>query len=249
MSPSHDGVSLAPARRDVPQAVCVRGLIKEFGEGEARVRVLRGIDLDIASGELTFLVGASGSGKTTLISIIAGILTPEAGDVHVCGEKLGALKPVQLARFRRENVGFVFQQFNLLPALTAAENAAVPLLVQGMRNHVAVARARELLARLGLEAHLEKFPQQLSGGQQQRIAIARSLIHGPALLVCDEPTASLDAEAGRTAMTLLREAALDPQRAVIVVTHDSRIFKFADRIARVEDGRITAIELPPFEES
>jgi putative ABC transport system ATP-binding protein len=244
----HDLVVPRPLPR-LDAAVEARGVIKEFGAGETRIRVLHGVDLDIALGEVTFLVGASGSGKTTLISIIAGILTPEGGTVRVFGEELSRLSSSALAAFRREKVGFIFQQFNLLPALTAAENAAVPLLAQGVAEAKAVPRAKALLEQLGLAEHVNKFPPQLSGGQQQRIAIARSLIHGPSLLVCDEPTASLDAQSGQTAMTLLREAALDVGRAVVVVTHDSRIFRFADRMARISDGRITSIETPPFTEA
>jgi putative ABC transport system ATP-binding protein len=226
-------------------AVRCRGVVKEFGAGETRVRVLHAIDADFATGEMTFLVGPSGCGKTTLISAIAGILSVEAGDIAVFGTPLATLKGGRLPKFRGDTIGFIFQQFNLLPALTATENAAVPLLVNGAGETVAHRRARDLLAAVGLERHLDKFPAQLSGGQQQRVAIARALVHAPRLIISDEPTASLDAQAGQSIMTLLRDHALKPDRAVIVVTHDNRIFSFADRILRMSDGRIIGDERPP----
>ncbi len=229
-------------------AVRCRGIVKEFGSGESRVRVLHGVDLDIETGSMTYIVGPSGCGKTTLISVIAGILSADEGEVELFGTRLGALSARRLAQFRAETIGFIFQQFNLLPALTAAENASVPLLVNGASEAQALRKARELLAAVGLEQHMDKFPGELSGGQQQRVAIARALVHEPRLVISDEPTASLDAQAGQRAMELLRERALRPDRAVIVVTHDNRIFHFADRIARMSDGRITGIELPPFTE-
>ncbi len=226
-------------------AVRARGIVKEFGAGETRVRVLHGIDVDIEAGAITYLVGPSGCGKTTLISIIAGILSCEQGTVEVFGTPLASLKGARLPRFRANTIGFIFQQFNLLPALTAAENASVPLLVQGAGDRVAMKRARELLDAVGLAKHADKYPAELSGGQMQRVAIARALVHSPRLIISDEPTASLDGPAGHTVMELLREHALKPDRAVIVVTHDTRIFSFADRIIRMQDGRITGDELPP----
>jgi putative ABC transport system ATP-binding protein len=222
-------------------AIQATGLTREFGSGNTLVKVLRGLDFEVAQGELSFLVGPSGCGKTTLISILAGILSPTTGEVTVFGERLDGLSARQLAAFRLNNIGFVFQQFNLLPALTAAENAAVPLLAKGVARGRAVAKGRELLSSLGLEKHLNKFPNQLSGGQQQRVAIARALIHEPRLIVCDEPTASLDAKSGHQVMTLMREIAVRPSSAVIVVTHDSRIYDFADRMIEMEDGRISRI--------
>jgi putative ABC transport system ATP-binding protein len=230
-------------------AVRARGIVKEFGEGETRVRVLHGIDLDVETGSMTYLVGPSGCGKTTLISVIAGILSAEAGEVEIFGTPLSSLSGAELARLRAHTIGFIFQQFNLLPALTATENASVPLLVNGASESTATRKARDLLVAVGLEDHLDKFPAELSGGQQQRVAIARALVHDPRLVISDEPTASLDAQAGQSALQLMRDHALRPDRAVIVVTHDFRIFKFADRIVRMSDGRITAIELPPFEEA
>jgi putative ABC transport system ATP-binding protein len=223
-------------------AVRCRNLHKEFGDGESKVLALRGVDLDVRLGEMTFLVGPSGSGKTTLLSVIAGLLDSSGGDVEVLGERVEWLPSQQRIRFRRKNLGFVFQQYNLLPALSAAENAAVPLLAAGMERRQAVAQAVQLLETLGMGERAHALPSQLSGGQQQRVALARALIHEPRLIVCDEPTAALDAETGQAVMALLSEAAVRPDRAVIVVTHDSRIFGFADRIAYLDDGRLVRFE-------
>jgi len=220
-------------------------LTKAFGDGESRVWALRGVDMKVSGGEMTLLVGPSGCGKTTLISIIAGLLDPSDGAVSVLGEDLRRLRGSRLVGFRGDNIGFVFQQYNLLPALTAAENAAVPLIIQGRRRGDAVARARRVLQSAGLGHRADALPSQLSGGQQQRVAIARALVHQPKLLVCDEPTAALDAQSGHTVMKLLREVAVQPGRAVIVVTHDSRVFEFGDRIVFMGDGRVERVEVPP----
>jgi putative ABC transport system ATP-binding protein len=219
-------------------AVSCRSVTKEFGGGENRVRVLRGVDLDVPFGGMTFLVGPSGCGKTTLLSVVAGLLNPSGGEVNVLGEDAGQMSGGSAVEFRRRNIGFVFQQYNLLPALTAAENAAVPLLAAGVPKKKAVAAASELLDRLGLGERLHSLPSQLSGGQQQRVALARALVHEPRLVVCDEPTSALDHETGNAVMELLTGVAVRPDRAVIVVTHDSRVFQFADRIAHMDDGRI-----------
>jgi putative ABC transport system ATP-binding protein len=224
-------------------AVCCRGVTKEFGSGDTRVQALRGVDLDIPPGEMALLVGPSGCGKTTLISIIAGLLDPTGGAVSVLGADLARLRGRALVNFRGRNIGFVFQQYNLLPALTAAENAAVPLVIAGVARRRAIARATRLLEALGLGDRAQAFPAQLSGGQQQRVAIARALVHEPRLLVCDEPTAALDAQAGHTVMELLRRVAVQPGRAVIVVTHDNRVFEFGDRIIAMNDGRIEGVQL------
>jgi putative ABC transport system ATP-binding protein len=226
-------------------AIRVRGVTKEFGTGGAVARALRGVDLDVSYGEMLLLVGPSGCGKTTLVSIIAGTLEPSAGEVEVLGRDLVAMTNGAKVRFRRENVGFVFQAYNLLPALTAAENAAVPLLIAGWRRRDAVEKAADVLDVLGLGDRLTNLPAELSGGQQQRVAIARALVHEPRLLVCDEPTSALDAENGRITMELIERVAVQPDRAVIVVTHDSRVYSFADRIASMEDGRIEAVEAGP----
>jgi putative ABC transport system ATP-binding protein len=226
------------------QAVHCTNVEKTFGAGDEKVRVLRGVNFEVALGEMTFLVGPSGCGKTTLLSVIAGLLNPTAGELRVLGEPLHQLKGSKAVAFRRRNLGFVFQQFNLLPALTAAENASVPLLAAGVNRKLAVERARGILDDLGLGHRANALPNQLSGGQQQRVAFARALIHEPKLIVCDEPTSALDAETGHHVMELLRKIAVKPERAVLVVTHDSRIFEFADRIAHMNDGLISHIEAP-----
>ena len=222
-------------------AIRVRGVTKEFGSGDSMTRALRGVDLDVPYGELLMLVGPSGCGKTTLVSIIAGTLEPSAGTCMVLGRDLVTMTNGRKVRFRRENVGFIFQSYNLLPSLTAVENAAVPLLIAGWRRSDAVAAAADVLDRLGLGDRLTNLPSELSGGQQQRVAIARALVHEPRLLVCDEPTSALDAENGRITMELIQDIAVQPDRAVIVVTHDSRAYSFADRIASMEDGRIESV--------
>ncbi|MFC4291561.1 ABC transporter ATP-binding protein [Sphingorhabdus arenilitoris] len=224
---------------DNPVAIEIRHIVKEFGSGDRLVRVLHGIDAEIRSGELTYLVGESGSGKTTLISIIAGILFPTEGGVTVFGKDIYSLSDNDLVRFRLDTIGFIFQQYNLIPTLTAAENAGVPLVAAGMGRSEATKRGRDMLEKLNIADQADKLPKQLSGGQQQRVAIARALVHEPRLVVCDEPTAALDAKSGRRVMDLLREVALVQDRAVIIVTHDNRIFDLADRILVMEDGRIT----------
>ncbi|MFQ3581218.1 MAG: ABC transporter ATP-binding protein [Chloracidobacterium sp.] len=223
-------------------AVECRAVTKAFGQGESKTLALRGVDFQARLGEMTFLVGESGSGKTTLISIIAGLLDATEGEIHVLGQNMAALSNTNQVRFRRKNLGFVFQQFNLLPALTAAENVAVPLLAAGMARPAAVARATELLGSVGLAHRAAHVPSQLSGGQQQRVALARAVIHEPRLIVCDEPTSALDGATGRTVMELLAAVAVRPDRAVIVVTHDSRIFSFAQAIAHMADGNVTHTE-------
>ena len=223
-------------------AVEVRCVTRDFGAGDAVTRALRGVDLDIPHGELLMLVGPSGCGKTTLVSIIAGTLQPTAGEVRVLGKNLVTMSSAERVRFRRANVGFIFQSYNLLPALTAVENAAVPLIIAGCPRRRALPAAAALLERLGLGGRLTNLPSELSGGQQQRVAIARALVHEPRLLICDEPTSALDAENGRITMELIAGIAVQPDRVVIVVTHDQRIYSYADRIATMEDGQIVAIE-------
>lgn len=219
-------------------AVECASIRKSFGEGEAKVEVLRGVNFMAALGEMTFLVGPSGCGKTTLISIIAGLLAPDSGTVSLFGERLSLLPPRERILFRRQNLGFVFQQYNLLPAFTAAENVAVPLIAAGWGRENATRKAREILSNLGLGHRTELVPQLLSGGQQQRVALARALVHEPRLIICDEPTAALDHRSGESVMERLATSAIHPDRAVIVVTHDSRVFHFAHRIIEMEDGLI-----------
>jgi putative ABC transport system ATP-binding protein len=230
------------------QAVLCRDVAKEFGTAETRTLALRGVNVEIFAGQMTLLVGPSGCGKTTLISIIAGLLNPTAGEVTVLGEPLHRMTNGRLVAFRGKEIGFVFQQYNLLPALTAAENAAVPLLIAGWPRARAVEKAKTVLASVGLGNRVGSYANQLSGGQQQRVAIARALVHEPRLLVCDEPTAALDAQSGRTVMELLRQVAVQPGRAVIVVTHDSRVLNFGDRIVTMSDGQVESVETPNREE-
>src|SRR5438094_1466304 len=225
-------------------AVRARELRKDFGEGPTRIEVLRGVDFEALLGQLTFLVGPSGCGKTTLISVIAGLLDSSGGEVRLFDQNIERFSATERILFRRKNLGFVFQQYNLLPALTAAENAAVPLLAAGVPRKRAVDKASAMLAELGLEQRLLALPSQLSGGQQQRVALARALVHEPRLIVCDEPTSALDHETGHAVMELLTKVAVRDDRAVIVVTHDSRVFVFADRIAHMDDGRIVRTEVP-----
>ncbi len=234
--------AFAPRSDGSKVAVRIRGLCKYFGVGDQRVVALKEVDLDIFTAEMTLIVGPSGCGKTTLLSVVAGILNPDAGVVEIFGSEVSSMRDRQKTRFRARNIGFVFQQYNLLPALTAAENAAIPLVIAGWRKNPAVGRAKEILASLGMGKKVDSLPSQLSGGQQQRVAIARALSHDPKLLVCDEPTAALDHETGLTVMELLRDVAVKPDRAVAVVTHDNRVFHFGDRIAHMDDGKVIEIE-------
>ena len=225
--------------------LAIRDLTVEYASGGYIVRPIERLNLEAASGELVLLLGPSGCGKTTLLSVIAGLLNTTAGEVKVLGEQIERLPGRQQILFRRKNLGFVFQQYNLLPALTAAENGAVPLLAAGVPRREADKEAERLLTTLGMGNRLNALPKKLSGGEQQRVALTRALIHKPRLLVCDEPTAALDADTGHAVMELLAAEAVRPERAVIVVTHDSRIFSFADSIARMDDGRILSVAPEP----
>ena len=222
-------------------AVVCRGVTKDFGSGDTKVQVLRGIDAEVPYCEMTLLVGPSGCGKTTLISLICGLLDVTSGDVTVLGENLSKMSGRQKTAFRSANVGFVFQQYNLLPSLNAAENAAVPLIIAGVKRSHAVAKAGDVLTLVGMGDKLRSYPHQLSGGQQQRVAIARALVHEPRLLVCDEPTAALDGKSGQTVMELLRTVGRREGRAVIIVTHDNRVLRFGDRIITMSDGQVESV--------
>jgi len=230
-----------PAPQTRTTAIVCRGIIKDFGDGETRIRALQNIDIEIFASELTLLVGPSGCGKTTLISIIAGLLNPTEGDIELFGMSQAKLRGPKLVAFRAESVGFVFQQYNLLPSLTAVENVAVPLLIQGVPRPDALKSAGSALDSVELSHCARQFPNQLSGGQQQRVAIARALVHQPRLLVCDEPTAALDAKSGQVVMDLLKRVAVQPGRAVIVVTHDDRVFGYGDRMISMADGRVISV--------
>lgn len=224
--------------KEPPYAVVCHNLHKTFGVGSARVEALRGINMNVKRGELRMLMGPSGCGKTTLISVIAGILTQDEGECLISGINPSQLSNGEKTHFRGKNVGFVFQSFNLIPMLNVEENVAIPLLLNGMQLKDALEQAKDLLNRVGMSDKIGTLPTDLSGGQQQRVAIARAIIHKPLLVVCDEPTSSLDHELGIKIMALMREMATEQRTTLIVVTHDVRIVEFADHIDHLEDGRI-----------
>jgi putative ABC transport system ATP-binding protein len=222
-------------------AVSCAKVAKTYGTGSTAVRALRDIELEVHTGELMMLVGPSGSGKTTLISVIAGILDNDAGECMVFGHDFKKMKRNDKIRYRGKNIGFVFQAFNLFPTLTSVENVTVPLLLNGMKKGEATRKAKDILDSVGLGDKLSKLPSELSGGQQQRVAIARAMVHNPRLIVCDEPTSALDHQTGHKVMEMLRRVMVAPDRALIVVTHDARIFEFADQIAEMDDGIIMRV--------
>ena len=223
-------------------AIHCKGVTKTYGTGDTRVRALRGVDLEVHTGEMMMLVGPSGSGKTTLISIIAGVLERDDGECRVFGHDFKHMNHREKARYRGRNVGFVFQLFNLIPTLSAAENVAAPLLINGTKRREALDKAREILGRVGMGDRTRSLPRELSGGQQQRVAIARAMVHDPKFIVCDEPTSALDHETGHKVMELLHNVVVGDDRALVVVTHDSRIFEFANCIAKMDDGHIISVE-------
>jgi putative ABC transport system ATP-binding protein len=216
--------------------------IKFLGDGAGRVQALKGVSLAVAGGELTLLMGPSGSGKTTLLSILGCMLTPTSGTVRVGGRATADADAEELAKIRRENIGFVFQSYHLFPTLTALDNVRLALDVRGENSHRAMQKSKEALARVGLALKMSSYPRELSGGEQQRVAIARAIVGNAAVLLADEPTAALDSENGHAIMAVLAEIARDHGRGVLVVTHDPRIVPFADRIVRIEDGKIIGEE-------
>ena len=217
-------------------------VVKWLGKGAAQVQALKGVSLALRGGELTLLMGPSGSGKTTLLSILGCMLTPTRGTVRVDGRSTQGAGPEELAKLRRERVGFVFQSYHLFPTLTATDNVRLALDVRGENSARAVAKASDALARVGLSHKLNAFPLELSGGEQQRVAIARAIVGSPSAILADEPTAALDSENGNAIMALLADVAKDSTRGVLVVTHDPRILRFADRVVRIEDGRLVGEE-------
>src|SRR5215467_10359096 len=219
-------------------AVKTSTVCKGFGEGETRTEVLKEVNFEARMGELLMLVGPSGCGKTTLLSVIAGTLTADRGEVQVFDAPLHSLDKQAVTRFRAANIGFIFQQYNLIPTLNCVENVSVPLRIQGQPAAIAEKKAAEMLEKVGLGKRMHHRPNMLSGGQQQRVAIARALVHEPKLIICDEPTAALDSENGTKVMEILKNVAARPDRCVIIVTHDNRIYKYADRMTHMEDGRI-----------
>jgi putative ABC transport system ATP-binding protein len=219
-------------------AIRVRGVTKSYAEGTTEVRALDGVALDVRAGEVTFLMGPSGSGKTTLLSIMGCILKPTSGRVEIHGTDVTQLGERELPRVRLTHIGFVFQGFNLFPALTARQNVELTLDLKGITGKDGRDRAQELLSQVGLGEKAQSYPADLSGGQKQRVAIARALAGDPGIILADEPTAALDSRSGRSVIDLLRGLAHGRGRAVILVTHDSRMVSFADRIVHIEDGKI-----------
>lgn len=219
------------------EIVC-KNIYKTYGEGATRVEALKGVNLTIKKGELRLLMGPSGSGKTTLISVITGILMQDSGDCLMQGVDVNRLPDQEKTRYRGQHIGFVFQLFNLIPSLTVRENITVPLLLNGVDSKEAMERVAELLKEFGMGDKIDTYPRNLSGGQQQRVAIARAMVHKPELIVCDEPTSYLDHENGMKTMELLKKMVVEKGVTLVVVTHDPRIVKFADKIDYMEDGRI-----------
>lgn len=226
----------------VDAAIDMRGVRKTFGEGERAVEALRGVDLRVGRGEFVMLVGPSGSGKTTLLSVVGCILRPTRGDVAIMGRRVTEMGERELPGLRRELIGFVFQSYNLIEALTARDNISLGLRIRGLERARAEREAARILARVDLSARARSKPSQLSGGEMQRVAIARALAGRPPLVLADEPTASLDAASGVRVTELLREVSEEQRATVVVVTHDARIFELAQRIVRIEDGSIRAEE-------
>jgi putative ABC transport system ATP-binding protein len=225
-------------------AVSIRNLSKTYGEEGQQVHAVRDANLDIYQGELFMIMGPSGSGKTTLLSLIGGTLYFETGSIEAFGNSLGDFSRDELTAFRKKYVGFIFQQFHLIPTLNAAENVALPLLIQGIDRKTALKKAETKLEIVGLLQKAERYPKELSGGEQQRVAIARALIHEPRLIISDEPTSSLDSVTGAKVLDTLKAIAKDPTRCVIIVTHDPRILKYADRVAEMSDGIIKSVTKP-----
>jgi putative ABC transport system ATP-binding protein len=224
----------------VNPAIVVRGVSKVYEEGASKVPALHGIDLDVQPGEVVLLMGPSGSGKTTLLSIMGCILRATSGTVSIAGIEASALSERELPRIRLAHIGFVFQGFNLFPTLTVGENVELALELKGIRGSKAKQESRSLLEQVGLEQKYDTVPSDLSGGQKQRVAIARALAGSPSVILADEPTAALDSSTGRNVMQMMQDLAHHHGRAVVVVTHDSRVLEFGDRTVRMEDGKIVA---------
>jgi putative ABC transport system ATP-binding protein len=226
----------------VDTAISAKELTKWFGEGDLRTYAVKEVSFDAYFGEILFVVGPSGSGKTTLLSMISGILRPNSGTVDVDHVDIWSLRPDQIAEFRLNKVGFVFQDYHLFPRLTTAENVAIPLILKKKDWNESIREAEHYLDVVGLKNKAQLAPVKLSGGEQQRVAIARALVAQPDLLIFDEPTASLDGDTGRRIMEFVKNRILNESRCILIVTHDSRIFEYADRMMRMEDGKTVAIE-------
>jgi putative ABC transport system ATP-binding protein len=235
-------MAAATAKAMGNQAIVATALTKSFGEGEAKVTAVKGVVLSAKFGEMLFIVGPSGSGKTTLLSMISGILRPTSGTVMVKGDDIWTQNSDQLADFRLHTIGFVFQDYHLFPRLTAAENVAIPLLLQDRDWNESIVEANKYLEIVGLKGRGEMLPVKLSGGEQQRVAIARAIVSGPEILIFDEPTASLDGDTGKMIISFVKTKILNAKRSILIVTHDARINEYADRIIHMEDGRITGLD-------
>lgn len=229
---------------DNGKKICVKveNVSKTFGQGGEQVHALKGINLEVYEGELVMIVGPSGCGKTTLLSVIAGTLHFDSGTVNVLENKLETLSNKALTSFRSKNIGFIFQLFHLIPTLTVIENACIPLIIQGKTRANAYIETQDILDQVGIGDKADKLPRQISGGQQQRVAMARAIVHKPAIVICDEPTSALDFETGTKVMEILKHIAQTHKRSVIVVTHDHRIFKYADRVVEMDDGAIQDVK-------
>ena len=229
-----------PAVEPTRVAIKASGVTKWFGEGEARIAALRDVNLMMCFGEIVYVVGPSGSGKTTLLSVLSGILRPDAGTVLSDGKDLWSLTNDELASFRLNTIGFAFQDYHLFPRLTVAENVAIPLILKHVEWSKAIEEARRYVEIVGLKGRADILPMKLSGGEQQRVAIARAIVGQPDILIMDEPTASLDGDTGRSILSFVKDKLLNENRCILIVTHDSRIYEFANRILHMEDGRLTA---------
>ena len=225
----------------VRDAIVARDIDKQFGEGEALTRALKGVSFEARFGEMLYIVGPSGSGKTTMLSVISGILRPDAGTVRVKDQAIWEMTADQICEFRLRTIGFVFQDYHLFPRLTTAENVAIPLILQKRPWGQAVEEALRYLKIVGLEDRAHLPPVKLSGGEQQRVAIARAIVSRPDILIFDEPTASLDGDTGRAIVEFVRKEILTDQRCIVIVTHDARIYEFAHRILRMEDGQLKGV--------
>ncbi len=220
-------------------------VVKELGSGAGLVIALKGVSLELVPGELTLLMGPSGSGKTTLLSILGCIMAPTSGTLTIAGKQIAGLGPEELAKIRRDHIGFIFQSYNLFPTLNAIENVRIALDVRGITGFAATSRAEEVLRDVGLGHRLTNYPGNLSGGEQQRVAVARAIASSPDIVLADEPTAALDSENGHAVMALLSRIAKEQQRSVLAVTHDPRTLGYADRVVRIEDGKIVGEERRP----
>jgi putative ABC transport system ATP-binding protein len=220
-------------------------VVKELGSGAGLVVALKGVSLNLVPGELTLLMGPSGSGKTTLLSIIGCIMKPTSGRITVAGQNIEGRSPEELAKLRRDHIGFIFQSYNLFPTLSALENVRIALDVRGIKGFAATSRSEEVLREVGLGHRLTNYPRNLSGGEQQRVAVARAIASSPSIVLADEPTAALDSENGHAVMALLARIAKEQNRSVLAVTHDPRTLGYADRVVRIEDGKIVGEERRP----